>query len=65
MQYQEAAESYNRQMNTASMRENLKASGQARLFDAQKMAWAKDDREKANKVATAYSKGLLKGLGGK
>lgn len=53
------------QINRALARESLQDSAQNRQFNAEKMAWIKEDREKAKKVSEAYSKGLLKGLGGK
>lgn len=63
--WNEKVQSKSANLNRAATRENLKSSGQQRMFDAEKMAWMRKDREKSEKVAKAYSKGLLKGLGGK
>ncbi len=63
--YQRQMGSGTMQMNRAAMRENLKSSGLNRFQQERQMSWDRQDREKSQRMAKAYSSGLLKGLGGK
>lgn len=71
IEMQEARDQFNRKQSAQSMRtnkaiskENIKTSALGRYQAETQMSWAKDDREKKEKMAKAYSTGLLSGLGG-